>query len=285
MWYDEFIYPFIDLITHLKLTDILDILIFAYVSYKLYELIKETRAEQLVKGIFIIVISLKLSEVFQLHAVNWILRNTVTVGLIAIIIVFQPELRRILEYIGRTKLIMKNDEETAKQKVDVINETVQACLSLSRQRIGALIVFERETGINEIIQTGTKLNAIVSRELLINIFIPNTPLHDGAVVIRKNSIIAAACFLPLTENKNLNKELGTRHRAALGITEKSDCLSLVVSEETGYISIAIKGKLYRDLNEERLRNMLSQNLIRNNNNNVLQLKKGGKNDETKSEKF
>ena len=124
-----------------------------------------------------------------------------------------------------------------------------------------MIVFERKTGINEIIQTGTNLNADVSRELLINIFIPNTPLHDGAVVIRRNYIKAAACFLPLTENKNLNKELGTRHRAALGITEKSDSLSLVVSEETGNISIAINGKLYRDLNEERLRNMLSINLI------------------------
>ena len=124
-----------------------------------------------------------------------------------------------------------------------------------------MIVFERKTGINEIIQTGTDLNADVSRELLINIFIPNTPLHDGAVVIRRNYIKAAACFLPLTENKNLNKDLGTRHRAALGITEKSDCLSLVVSEETGSISIAINSKLYRDLNEERLRNMLTQNLI------------------------
>ena len=123
------------------------------------------------------------------------------------------------------------------------------------------LFFERKTGINEIIQTGTDLNADVSRELLINIFIPNTPLHDGAVVIRRNYIKAAACFLPLTENKNLNKDLGTRHRAALGITEKSDCLSLVVSEETGSISIAINSKLYRDLNEERLRNMLTQNLI------------------------
>ena len=279
MWYDSFLYPFIDLITHIKVTDVLDIIIVGYVAYKLYELIRETRAEQLVKGIFIIVISLKLSEVFNLHTVNWILKNTMTVGLIAIIIVFQPELRRILEYIGRTKLIIKNGNDFVKQKTDVINETVQACLSLSRQKIGALIVFERETGINEIVQTGTRLNADVSRELLINIFIPNTPLHDGAVVIRKNSILAAACFLPLTENKNLNKELGTRHRAALGITEKSDCLSLVVSEETGYISIAIKGKLYRDLSEERLKNMLKQNLI-SYNDNLIQLKKGGKNNET-----
>ncbi|EFM39066.1 TIGR00159 family protein [Peptostreptococcaceae bacterium AS15] len=257
--FSDFIYPLIDLVTHIKITDIIDILIIAYLTYKLYELMKETRAEQLVKGIFIIFIALRISEILNLRTFHWILSNTMTVGLMAIIVVFQPELRRILEQLGRTN-IMSRANSVSKES-DTINEVVQASLSLSRQKIGALIVFERKTGINEIIQTGTNLNADVSRELLINIFIPNTPLHDGAVVIRRNYIKAAACFLPLTENKNLNKELGTRHRAALGITEKSDCLSLVVSEETGSISIAINSKLYRDLNEERLRNMLTQNLI------------------------
>ena len=257
--FSDFIYPLIDLVTHIKITDIIDILIIAYSTYKLYELMKETRAEQLVKGIFIIFIALRISEILNLRTFHWILSNTMTVGLMAIIVVFQPELRRILEQLGRTN-IMSRVNSISKES-DTINEVVQASLSLSRQKIGALIVFERKTGINEIIQTGTDLNADVSRELLINIFIPNTPLHDGAVVIRRNYIKAAACFLPLTENKNLNKDLGTRHRAALGITEKSDCLSLVVSEETGSISIAINSKLYRDLNEERLRNMLTQNLI------------------------
>ena len=255
----DFVYPLIDLVTHIKITDIIDILIIAYLTYKLYELMKETRAEQLVKGIFIIFIALRISEILNLRTFHWILSNTMTVGLMAIIVVFQPELRRILEQRGRTNIISRTN--SISKESDTINEVVQASLSLSRQKIGALIVFERKTGINEIIQTGTNLNADVSRELLINIFIPNTPLHDGAVVIRRNYIKAAACFLPLTENKNLNKELGTRHRAALGITEKSDSLSLVVSEETGNISIAINGKLYRDLNEERLRNMLSINLI------------------------
>ena len=257
--FSDFIYPLIDLVTHIKITDIIDILIIAYLTYKLYELMKETRAEQLVKGIFIIFIALRISEILNLRTFHWILSNTMTVGLMAIIVVFQPELRRILEQLGRTN-IMSRVNSISKES-DTINEVVQASLSLSRQKIGALIVFERKTGINEIIQTGTDLNADVSRELLINIFIPNTPLLDGAVVIRRNYIKAAACFLPLTENKNLNKDLGTRHRAALGITEKSDCLSLVVSEETGSISIAINSKLYRDLNEERLRNMLTQNLI------------------------
>ena len=255
----DFVYPLIDLVTHIKITDIIDILIIAYLTYKLYELMKETRAEQLVKGIFIIFIALRISEILNLRTFHWILSNTMTVGLMAIIVVFQPELRRILEQLGRTNIISRTN--SISKESDTINEVVQASLSLSRQKIGALIVFERKTGINEIIQTGTNLNADVSRELLINIFIPNTPLLDGAVVIRRNYIKAAACFLPLTENKNLNKELGTRHRAALGITEKSDSLSLVVSEETGNISIAINGKLYRDLNEERLRNMLSINLI------------------------
>lgn len=257
--FSDFVYPLIDLVTHIKITDIIDILIIAYLTYKLYELMKETRAEQLVKGIFIIFIALRISEILNLRTFHWILSNTMTVGLMAIIVVFQPELRRILEQLGRTNIISRTN--SISKESDTINEVVQASLSLSRQKIGALIVFERKTGINEIIQTGTNLNADVSRELLINIFIPNTPLHDGAVVIRRNYIKAAACFLPLTENKNLNKELGTRHRAALGITEKSDSLSLVVSEETGNISIAINGKLYRDLNEERLRNMLSINLI------------------------
>ena len=272
----DFVYPLIDLITHIKITDIIDILIIAYLTYKLYELMKETRAEQLVKGIFIIFIALRISEILNLRTFHWILSNTMTVGLMAIIVVFQPELRRILEQLGRTNIISKNN--SISKESDTINEVVQASLSLSRQKIGALIVFERKTGINEIIQTGTNLNADVSRELLINIFIPNTPLHDGAVVIRRNFIKASACFLPLTENKNLNKDLGTRHRAALGITEKSDCLSLVVSEETGYISIAINGKLYRDLNEERLLNILSMNLI--NEKSKSDRNEGGINNET-----
>lgn len=258
---NNYLYSLIDLVTHIKLTDILDIFIVSYVTFKIYELIKETRAQQLVKGIIIILLSLKLSEFCHLYTVNWILRNTMTVGLIAIIVVFQPELRRVLEYLGTTKLILKSDKNGLGKIQDTIEETVSACLSLSRQKIGALIVFERDIGLNEIAQTGTFLNADISRGLLINIFIPNTPLHDGAVLIRHNKIIAAACFLPLTENKSLSKELGTRHRAALGITEHSDCVSLVVSEETGAISIGIRGRLYRDLSEDRLRTLMQQNLI------------------------
>ncbi|MDK2804131.1 MAG: diadenylate cyclase [Peptostreptococcaceae bacterium] len=249
-----------DIVFNIGIFDVIDIAIVAYVFYKLYQLIKETRAEQLVRGIVILLLATKASEIMQLHVVNWILKNTMTVGMIALLIVFQPELRRVLEYLGRTKFIIKPAIEDT-EKVDVVvEEVVQSMTSLARQKIGALLVFERETGINDIIQTGTMMDAKVTRQLLINIFIPNTPLHDGAAVIRGGKIMAAGCFLPLTENKFLNKELGTRHRAGLGISERSDCIALIVSEETGFISLAQNGKLYRDLSEESLRIFLLKGL-------------------------
>lgn len=245
-----------DIIFNIGIFDVIDMTIVAYVFYKLYQLIKETRAEQLVKGIVILLLATKASEIMQLHVVNWILRNTMTVGMIALLIVFQPELRRVLEYLGRTKFIVKSAIDDTLNVDVIVEEVVQAVTSLSRQKIGALIVFERETGINDIIQTGTMMDAKVTRQLLINIFIPNTPLHDGAVVIKGGKIMAAGCFLPLTENKFLNKELGTRHRAGLGISERSDCVSLMVSEETGNVSMAQNGKLYRELSEESIRTFL-----------------------------
>lgn len=245
-----------DIIFNIGIFDVIDMTIVAYVFYKLYQLIKETRAEQLVKGIVILLLATKASEIMQLHVVNWILRNTMTVGMIALLIVFQPELRRVLEYLGRTKFIVKSAIDDTLNVDVIVEEVVQAVTSLSRQKIGALIVFERETGINDIIQTGTMMDAKVTRQLLINIFIPNTPLHDGAVVIKGGKIMAAGCFLPLTENKFLNKELGTRHRAGLGISERSDCVSLIVSEETGNVSMAQNGKLYKELSEESIRTFL-----------------------------
>lgn len=257
----------IDLVKNIKLTDVLDILIVAFAFYKIYGVIKQTRAEMLVKGIFVLLFILLLSDVFNLYVVNWILRNTMTVGLIAIIVVFQPEFRRILENLGRTQIFNKmNSEDHEKSVRRTIEEVTKASLSLSRQKIGALIVFERRTGLNEIIQTGTMLDADISRGLLINIFIPNTPLHDGAVILRGNKIIAASCFLPLTENRSLSRELGTRHRAAIGVTEKSDAIGLIVSEETGAISIAIDGKIYRDLTYDQTFKMLETNLIKYNEN-------------------
>lgn len=252
----------IDLVKNIKITDVIDILIVSFAFYKTYEIIKQTRAEMLVKGIFVLLFTLLLSDIFHLYVVNWILRNTMTVGLIAIIVVFQPEFRRILENLGRTQIIGKFGSEDIDKNLDkTLEEVIQASMSLSRQKIGALMVFERKTGLNEIIQTGTMLDADISRGLIINIFIPNTPLHDGAVIIRGNKIVCASSFLPLTENRSLSKELGTRHRAAIGITEKSDSICLVVSEETGAISIALDGRIYRDLTSDQAYKMLKTNLL------------------------
>jgi len=249
-----------DIIMNISIFDAIDITIVAYVFYNVYLLIKETRAEQLIKGIVVLLLTSKISELMQFQVVHWILKNTMTVGLIALLIVFQPELRRALEHIGRTKFLIKSNIEGSVDIDKLVPEIINTVNSLSKSKIGALIVFERDTGLNEIIQTGTLVDAKISRQILRNIFIPNTPLHDGAVVIRGDRVMAAGCFLPLTENNKLNQEVGTRHRAALGISEKSDCISLVVSEETGAISIADNGKLFKNLGEEELEIYLKKNL-------------------------
>lgn len=246
-----------ELFLNIRIRDIIDILIVAFAFYKLLMLIRETRAEQLTKGIVVLFVFTKISEWLELYTVYWILEKTMTVGVIAILIVFQPELRRALEYIGRSRFFTKSLVEIQDEDISkVVEEIVEAAASLSRQKIGALIVIERETGLSEVVETGTTINGKVSSGLLINIFIPNTPLHDGAVVIKEDTVKAAGCFLPLTDNMSLSKELGTRHRAALGISEKSDCLAIVVSEETGAISIAENGTLARYLDVKTLRQIL-----------------------------
>lgn len=259
---NAFFYKLIDMVTHIKITDMIDILLVAFALYKIYGIIKETRAEQLVKGILVLLGTLMFSEVFNLYTVNWILRNTMTVGLVAILVVFQPELRRILENLGRTKFLTRSGNMGIIQRLDEgLKEVTDAAEYLSCQKIGALIVFEKDTGLGEVIQTGEDLDAIISKGLIVNVFYPNTPLHDGAMVIRNAKITAAGCFLPLTENKSLSKELGTRHRAAIGISEKSDAIVAVVSEETGAISVALSGKLYRNLDTKKLYKMLRDYLI------------------------
>ncbi len=246
-----------DLFLNIRIRDIFDILIVAIAFYKLFMLIRETRAEQLTKGIFILFALTKVSEWLEFYTLNWILDTTMTVGVLAILIVFQPELRRALEYIGRSRFFTKSFAEIKGESLkEIFSEIVDAVASLSRQKIGALIVIERETGLNEVAETGTKIEGKVSSDLLINIFIPNTPLHDGAVIIKDDTIKAAGCFLPLTDNTSLSKDLGTRHRAALGISERSDCLAIVVSEETGSISIAENGSLARYLDIKTLEQIL-----------------------------
>ncbi len=248
---------------------IIDIGIVAWVIYKLTIIVRETRAWQLIKGILFILLATELSNVLGLKTINFILQNMLSVLAIGAIVLFQPELRRALEKIGRSrfKSILNFDEgaNIRVQTTAVIEEIVKACVDMSSKYTGALIVIERDTKIGEIINTGTQLESNVSSELLINLFVPDTPLHDGAVVIRDNKIKAAACFLPLTDNPNLSKELGTRHRAALGITEVSDCIAVVVSEESGKISFALNGGLTRNLTPDTLRKALNKNLIESEN--------------------
>ena len=262
---NSFIQGFFDIISTITINDIIDILIVAYIFYRIFMFIKDTRAGQVLKGIILLLVATQISDIFKLHTLHWILVHSLDIGLIAAIIIFQPELRAGLEHIGRTqfKFFIKNSETLSeKDSNKVIDEIIESLYSLSRQRIGALIIMERETKIGDIINTGTIIDSEISRQLLINIFIPNTPLHDGAVVIRENKIKAAVCFLPLTQSKDLSKDLGTRHRAAIGISEVSDCISLVVSEETGDVSIAKAGKLYRNISKDRMASILKNNLIK-----------------------
>ena len=252
-----------NIIFRITINDVVDILIVAYIFYKMFMFIKDTRAAQVLKGILFLLVATELSNIFNLHTLYWLLVNTLQFGVIAALIIFQPELRAGLEHIGRTqfnffgKSGINISEEALNKNID---EILEALYSLSRQKIGALIIMERETKIGDIINTGTSIDGAISRQLLINIFIPNTPLHDGAVVIRDAQIKAAACFLPLTQSKDLSKDLGTRHRAAVGVSEVSDCISLIVSEETGDVSIAKAGKLYRNISKERMINILRSNL-------------------------
>ncbi len=233
----------------IRITDVLDIGIVTFVIYKIMEFIKETRAQQLVKGLLVLVLATFLSGELGLYTLNWMLRGGMTIGVIALVIIFQPELRRGLEYVGRQKLPLKSPlGEIGKEKAkEISNQLGRAVDDFSGRKTGALIVFEKEVALKEVSETGTLLDADISLELLENIFYEGSPLHDGAVIIRGARIHAAGCVLPLTQNRGLSKDLGTRHRAGIGITEHSDALALIVSEETGIISIAREGKLSRFL--------------------------------------
>ncbi|MFD3155678.1 diadenylate cyclase CdaA [Haloimpatiens sp. FM7330] len=245
----------INTIKNINLFSILDILVVAYIFYKIYDLIKETRAEQLLKGIILIFLLIPISYILHLDMLYWILNKTLPIGVFIIVIIFQPELRRALEHIGRSafdKHIIEDDETMDK----VITEIINAVENLAYSKTGALIVIEQSTGLGEIINSGIILDSRISSAILENIFVVNTPLHDGATIIRNDRIIASACVLPLTDNKNLNKKLGTRHRAALGISEISDALVIVVSEETGVISLAVNGKLTRNYDGDKLKDIL-----------------------------
>lgn len=229
-----------------RLIDVLDIVIVAYLVYKILGFIQETRAQQLVRGLVVLGIVFFLSDFLKLYLLNWLLRNFVTMGLFALIVLFQPELRRGLEQLGRRNIVSGQFRSLDKgNAIEVVKEIVAAVDDFSATRTGALIVFERETMLNDIIETGTIVDARISVRLLGNLFYEGSPLHDGAVIIRGDRIHAASCVLPLTEKKNIGRNLGTRHRAGLGVSEVSDALVIVVSEETGVISVAENGNFRR----------------------------------------
>ena len=240
-----------------RLVDALDILIVAYLIYKLLGFIQQTRAQQLVRGLVFLAVIFFLSDVLNLYLLNWLLRNFMTMGLFALIVIFQPELRRALEQLGRKNLVTGQFRSLDKEHaLQVVDEIVTAVDDFSATRTGALIVFERETALNDIIESGAVVDAQISVRLLGNLFYEGSPLHDGAVIIRGDRIYAASCVLPLTEKKNIGRNLGTRHRAALGVSEVSDALVIVVSEETGVISIAENGTFRRFMDLESVEKIL-----------------------------
>lgn len=239
------------------IADILDIFIVAYLLYRLLMLTRETRASAVLKGLAMLVLATFISDLLGLTALNWVLRTVMNNGAVVLVILFQPELRKALEQIGKGTLRSVSPAANLEESENVVQEIVNCLLTLSRRRVGALIVIEQRIGLKDVTETGTPLNSQISAALLENIFEPNTPLHDGAVVIRGTRIMAAACILSLSEGKGISRELGTRHRAALGVTETTDAISLIVSEETGIISMARNGRLTRHMDRAALEELLT----------------------------
>lgn len=234
-----------------------DVALVSYLIYRLFLLIRGTRAVSLLNGLLVLVIATAVSRWLELKTLHWILGYAQVALVIGLPIVFQPELRRALEQVGRNRLWVKPFVSVPEQDMDrVIDAIVNAATRLAHNRMGAIIVIERETGLGDVTETGIPIDALVSTELLVNLFVPRTPLHDGAVIISGDRIVAGACFLPLTDRSDLDVQLGSRHRAAIGITEHSDAVAVVVAEETGAISVAHQGKLIRQLDDEMLRDLL-----------------------------
>ena len=246
--------PFLENLTNQTplelLVNVIDILLVWFVIYKLITIIKGTKAVQLLKGIFFIVIAYLVTQALNLETLGWVMQQVLNWGFLAIIIIFQPEMRRALEQLGRGKLFSSSQLNEESERSRLIEAMSKSVSYMAKRRIGALISIERETGLSEYIETGIPMNSDITSELLINLFIPNTPLHDGAVIVQKNRIAAAACYLPLSESPFISKELGTRHRAALGISEVTDAITIIVSEETGAISLTANGDLHRNLSLE-----------------------------------
>lgn len=277
-------------IPNITITDIVEIIILSYLLYHVMLWFKKTRAWTLFKGIIVLVIFVGFANLFHLNTILWIFKNTISVGIIAVIVLFQPELRRALEELGRKNIIsdvlIRDDKNIKNERVNnnTIQELISAAMDMSKNKTGALIVIEQDVALGEYESTGIVIDAAISRQLVLNIFEHNTPLHDGAVIIRNNRIVAATCYLPLTGRNDLNKDLGTRHRAAVGISEVSDSMTIVVSEENGGISIAYAGILYRNLDSEALRKHLTSLQIRTVEPKRFMRRKGGKKSEKQADK-
>jgi len=257
-WWRQFLALIVSLFSSMDWRNMLDIVIVTLIIYQIVKLVRQTRANSVLKGLAFILALTWLSGVMELTTVNWLLLQIINTGVIVLVVLFQPELRRGLEQIGRSRLggsAFTGAGGTVSAD-HVAQELVQAATNLARRKVGALIVIERQTGLRDVIQNGIALDAEVSAALIENIFEPNTPLHDGALVLREGRIAAAACFLPLSEDSNISRELGTRHRAALGISETTDAVALICSEETGILSVAREGRLSRYLDAKSMHKML-----------------------------
>lgn len=251
-------------LTLIRITDLLDIAIMSFAIYKLLSLVRSTRAENILKGIVIFILALWLSSLLNLRGINYIMSYVVEWGVLALFIVFQPELRRGLEQLGSRNIRLLRilaPQQQSSELERAIDQTVLACTEMSKSRTGVLIVFERKILLNEVLRSGTTLDAAVSSELLKNIFFVKAPMHDGAVIIRNGRIGGAGCMLPLSKNVNLSRDLGMRHRAGIGMSENSDAVVVIVSEETGSISVAIGGMLKRHLMPETLEKLLKNELM------------------------
>lgn len=247
----------------MTLTDVAEIIIIAVLFYYMLVWIKNTRAWVLLKGLLVIMAFVLMAVVFQMNTIIWIAKNTVSILMIALVVIFQPELRKALESLGRKNVLSSvfsfdfSKDEHGKFSDHTITEIVKACYEMAKVKTGALIVIEDDILLTEYERTGIAVDAILTSQLLINIFEKNTPLHDGAVIVRGDRVVSATCYLPLTDSLSISKDLGTRHRAAVGISEATDSLTIVVSEETGRVSIALNGELYRNVDAEFLKNKLA----------------------------
>ena len=280
MSYDVFAKAIASGLSQIRILDLIDIIVIAIIIYKLIVLTKETRAYQVLKGMGILFLCAVVCDLLQIQTLSWLLSSFLSSGLILAVVLFQPEFRRALEHIGRGNLFDKSVLNGFSQEDStIVSELQLAITDLAKRRVGALIVIEQKTALGDIAATGTRIDGVISAPLVENIFEPNTPLHDGAMIIRDRQIIAAACILPLAENMSVARELGTRHRAALGISTVSDSITIVVSEETGVISYARDGKLVRYVDNRALKDLLETIFVRGGAPPLALLKRRVKNEE------